>query len=150
MEKLFYLILPVGRLSSNAERKYLDWILSPDGESDVDGEVEHVALGFRDLFPDNPRTVKRILVTFEVLRELKSVEGTEVPQATLMLWAIIRTRWPDAAIMLASDPEVLVRGDSAHGEIAKWLEMAEVKRVLNWPFGGPLRPRDIRECASEI
>ncbi len=147
LEKLFYLVLPTGRLSSVAEDDYLAYLVEGANGSPASG---HIIFGFRDLLPDNPRTVRRIVVAFEGLRELKTAENIAVPQATLMLWAIIRTRWPDAAIALAADPTALNDPSAASARLRDWLALPEVKRVLGWPVGGPLRPDDIRRCASEV
>ena len=147
LEKLFYLVLPTGRLSSVAEDDYLAYLVEG---ADGSATAGHIIFGFRDLLPDNPRTVRRIVVAFEGLRELKAAENIAVPQATLMLWAIIRTRWPDAAIALAADPTALTDVATASVRLHDWLALPEVKRVLSWPIGGPLRPDDIRRCASEV
>lgn len=95
--------------------------------------------------------MRRIVVAFRGLRGLKAAENIAVPQATLMLWAIIRTRWPDAAIALAADPTALTDPATASVRLHDWLPLPDVKtRAELTPIGGLLRPDDIRRCASEV
>jgi hypothetical protein len=152
MEKLFYLVMPTGRLSSAAEERYLAEVLTPSHSASAtdDDQATHIMHGFRELLPDNPRTIVRTIVLYESLRELKSAEGVVVSHATLMLWSIIRARWPEAAIALAADPNSLDRTGVDGSELSKWMSLPEVRRVLNWKFGGPLRSEDVLLCASEI
>lgn len=149
LEKIFFLVLPTGRIAPEAETGFLRSLVSSEDDQ-TEGGAAHIIYAFRELLPDNPRTVRRVVAAFEGLRELKAAEGQPVPSATLMLWCILRTRWPDGAIALAANPEATIDTTGLNEAFSRWIGLPEVRRVLTWPVGGPLLPGDIRRCSSDV
>ncbi|CCM65892.1 P-loop NTPase fold protein [Candidatus Microthrix parvicella] len=150
LEKMFFLVLPTGRISPEGENDFLDSLVAKPANPSHEPSNPHIIYGFRELLPDNPRTVQRVVVAFEGLRELKAAEGLPVSSATLMLWCILRTRWPDGALALAADPEAIAETSGSSDALIDWLNRPEVRRVLTWPVGGPLLPVDIERCSSDV
>jgi hypothetical protein len=136
-------------LHLNDDHKALQsWI--HDFTADVIRPDAHIIHGFRELLPDNPRIFQRTLVTFDALWEPKRAEGPPAPQATLMLWSILRTRWPEAAITISGDPGLLDGTSTPTDGIAAWLRNPEAQRLINWPLGGPIGPEEVQRCSSEV
>jgi KAP family P-loop domain len=79
-------------------------------EADLEITTEHTIKNFAHLTEPNPRALKRLLIAYRLeraLRILESHEATTLDHASdkLILWTIVRLRWPLLADYLARYPD---------------------------------------------
>jgi hypothetical protein len=67
--------------------------------------TEHALQQFAPLLLANPRSMKRFVNTYSVLRVLRTLEGNTVTPDALALWTIVRVRWPQLGDHLERHPE---------------------------------------------
>jgi hypothetical protein len=140
----------------NVAEAALEKLNSPDGAGG--SEAHHALERFAPLLEPNPRSVRRFLMAFSVLRAARLAEGNPVATEPLALWTIVTVRWPLLAEYLADEPE---RVDLFHapaaqsdGRVPSDLQALlaaptdELRQVLTHPVGGPLQPDVIRQCAG--
>jgi hypothetical protein len=140
----------------NVAEAALEKLNSPDGAGG--SEAHHALERFAPLLEPNPRSVRRFLMAFSVLRAARLAEGNPVATEPLALWTIVTVRWPLLAEYLADEPE---RVDLFHapaaqsdGRVPTGLQALlaaptdELRQVLTHPVGGPLQPDVIRQCAG--
>ncbi|MGH3520844.1 MAG: FxSxx-COOH system tetratricopeptide repeat protein, partial [Haloechinothrix sp.] len=67
--------------------------------------TNHSLQKFATMLHANPRSMKKFLNTYSMLRSVRTLEGNTVPTDALALWAILLVRWPTLAEHLAKDPD---------------------------------------------
>lgn len=124
-------------------------------------EAHHALERFAPLLEPNPRSVRRFLMAFSVLRAARLAEGNPVATDPLALWTIVTVRWPMLAEFLTDDPErVNLFNASTTSQLDSRVPDGvrdlvaqptdELRQVFNHSVGGPLRPDVIRQCAGLI
>ena len=68
-------------------------------------EAEHLLAQFKDVVPENPRVMKRMLNAFAMLQAIGILEGNAVPVEVLARWTILEQRFPALADLLIDHPE---------------------------------------------
>ncbi|WP_309111383.1 hypothetical protein [Saccharothrix sp.] len=69
--------------------------------------TEHAPQRFAPMLLANPRSMKRFVNAYSVLRILRTLEGATVPLDALAMWTAIRIRWPLLADHLQHDPDLI-------------------------------------------
>jgi hypothetical protein len=118
--------------------------------------TQHVLGKFAPLLGGNPRTFKKFVNCFSILRLMRILEENYVDNESLALWAIVLVRWPSLAEYIEGRP------DAAKGVIdplwrPKYFDpllrdlvgSEAVQRVFLAKDGGPLSPEMIRRCVGE-
>lgn len=121
-------------------------------------EAHHALEHFAPLLEPNPRSVRRFLMAFSVLRAARLAEGNPVASEPLALWTIVTVRWPLLAEFLTDDPDAValfrVPEEQLVGLAPTQLRSllssptAELREVFNHEVGGPLSADVIRQCAG--
>jgi hypothetical protein len=117
-------------------------------------DTEHALERYSPLLPPNPRSVKRFLNMYSVLRAVRTAEGSVVPIETLATWTALRVRWPGLADILEANPEWsrALAGDQAHGnppdELRPVTESEEFRQFVRLCAGGFITPEQIRACCG--
>lgn len=104
-------------------------------------KTEHGLRDFSPLLGTNPRLMKRVINTFNILRTIGLSSGFDVNLLNkhLALWIILELRWPKLADYLSEHPESIKRvgTDIKENDISdelkklkKLLENEEVKKVV--------------------
>ena len=62
--------------------------------ADVGHASEHQLLKYATLLQPNPRAMKRFILTYGVLRAIRTVEGISIESDLLALWTVLQIRWP--------------------------------------------------------
>jgi hypothetical protein len=122
-------------------------------EKETQRYTEHALRKFAPLLLGNPRSIKLFLNTYSILRSVHTLEGGTVAPDTLALWSIIRVRWPSIADFLQHNPDA-IEGIKDHlwcsdhfpEELRAIAVDKELRRVVTYPEGGPLRADLIRGC----
>ncbi len=77
-------------------------------EADVLAETEHRLLRFAPLLEPNPRSMKRFVNGYGILRVIDTLRGgSPISAEALALWTIITLRWPLLADHLEEHPEMV-------------------------------------------
>jgi hypothetical protein len=63
----------------------------------VQTATEHALETYSPLLPPNPRSMKRFLNMYSVLRAARTAENNTVATAPLAVWTLLRVRWPSLA-----------------------------------------------------
>lgn len=121
-------------------------------------ESRHALERFAPLLEPNPRSVRRFLIAFDVLRAARLGEGNPVATEPLALWTIVTVRWPMLAEFLADDPERVKLFGAPKDQLDLRVQDAlrdllvaptdELRQVFNHAVGGPLTSDVIRQCAG--
>lgn len=74
-------------------------------EEDAQRETRHALEAYAPLVSATPRAMKRFVMAYDVLRAVRSVEGSAIGRGPLALWTILRVRWPLLAEYLEGYPE---------------------------------------------
>jgi hypothetical protein len=120
---------------------------------EVETATEHVLQRFAPLIDPNPRSMKRFLNSYSVLRAVRTLEGNTVASEPLALWTILQTRWPSLADYLRRHPEAIeYAGKTEHSDtvpqpLRPLFDMAEFQRLLEFS-SVPLTAEDIRACCG--
>jgi hypothetical protein len=124
-------------------------------DSDVAAATEHSLERFGPLLAANPRSMKRFVNEYSILRAVRLLEGNPVASEPLALWAILQTRWPSLADYLRGKPEAirLLRKagdqlDAVPSDLRALFEDPHVLRVTEFAHGGPLTEELIRACCG--
>jgi hypothetical protein len=127
-------------------------------ESSGGPEAHHALERFAPLLEPNPRSVRRFLMAFSVIRAARLAEGNPVATEPLALWTIVTVRWPLLAEFLTDNPERvdLFNASTSQldsrvpGDVGDLLAHPtdELRQVFNHSVGGPLRADVIRQCAG--
>jgi hypothetical protein len=122
-------------------------------DPEVETATEHVLQRFAPLIDPNPRSMKRFLNSYSVLRAVRTLEGNTVASEPLALWTILQTRWPSLTDYLRRHPEAIeYAGKAEHADTVPELlrplfDMAEFQRLLAFS-SVPLTAEDIRACCG--
>jgi hypothetical protein len=122
----------------------------------VAAATEHHLQRFANLLEPNPRSIKRFVNNYSILRAVRTLEGNPVLMDPLALWAIIETRWPALADHLRARPEATAalvpgagfRREEVPSELRSLFDDPNVRELANFEYGGPLTPELIRECSG--
>jgi phosphotransferase system HPr (HPr) family protein len=122
---------------------------------EVEEATEHSLQRFAPLLQPNPRSVKRFVNTYSVLRTVRTLEGIPVPSDPLALWTILETQWPGLADHLRVNPQTIeLLGkpaadlESIPENIRMLLCNPAVQRLADFEHGGPLTVDLIRACCG--
>jgi len=116
--------------------------------------TEHKLQKFAKLLDGNPRTTKRFVNTFTVIEAIRTLETEIIDFDTLALWSIIRVRWPEVADYLQREPAAItsIINSPASAEVSEPIRatacLPELRRVVQFPEGGPLTEELIRRCSG--
>jgi hypothetical protein len=120
---------------------------------EVETATEHVLQRFAPLVDANPRSMKRFLNSYSVLRAVRTLEGNTIASEPLALWTILQTRWPSLADYLRRQPEAIeYAGKAEHAEtipkeLRPLLDLPEFQRLLAFS-SVPLTAEVIRACCG--
>jgi hypothetical protein len=117
--------------------------------------TEHRLQRFSSLLPPNPRSMKRFVIAYSVMRIVRTLEGNTAGPDLLALWMILETRWPSLADHLRDNPESIELLGKPAADLAAVPEDLRVlfgdtavRRLVEFEHGGPLTPDRIRECCG--
>ena len=80
-------------------------VIDPDAQE----RTRHVLEPFAALLDPRPRSMKRFVMAYSMLRAVRTAEGSVVGVGPLALWTVVATRWPLLAQHLQSRPRVRPR-----------------------------------------
>lgn len=122
---------------------------------EVEAATEHSLQRFGMLLQPNPRSMKRFVNAYSVLRAVRTLEGNPVPSEPLALWTILETRWPGLADHLRGNPETIeLLGkpaadlDGVPESLRTLLSHPAVRQLCDFEHGGPLTAELIRACCG--
>ncbi|MFG1944379.1 P-loop NTPase fold protein [Nonomuraea sp. NPDC048826] len=121
-------------------------------------ETEHILQPYAGLLDRTPRSMKRFVMAYSMLRAVRLAEGNVVGPGPLALWTVLLTRWPLLADYLQTWPEA-VRLFSVPAErmppsvpeelVPLFTDPPDgLRAVMNHP-DGPLDERRIRACSGQ-
>nr|WP_231949656.1 P-loop NTPase fold protein [Alloactinosynnema sp. L-07] len=123
---------------------------------EITTSTEHALQRFAPMLLANPRSMKRFVNTYSVLRILRTLEGGTVPLDALAVWTAIRIRWPLLADHLQHDADLIEKVKAAEEAttvddlpkpLRKLVRQPAVRKFLE---GAPvdLTPAVIRSCCG--
>jgi hypothetical protein len=128
-------------------------------EPGAQADTEHVLEPYAPLLAPTPRAMKRFLLSYSMLRAVRTAEGSVVGVGPLALWTILRNRWPLLADHLEQDPEAVTLFRQQPEQFSDSMPPAIVplftdppdslKAVMNHP-DGPLTAEIIQECCGQL
>ena len=118
--------------------------------------TSHALEAYAALVGDTPRAMKRFVMSYDVLRAVRFVEGSVVAIGPLALWTVLSMRWPLLAEHLSRHPDD-VRYFGAPRDMPPRIDTAlvelfvdpgeELTAVMNHS-DGPLVETVIRDCCG--
>jgi tetratricopeptide (TPR) repeat protein len=127
-------------------------------EPDAQARTRHVLEPFAALVDPTPRSLKRYMMAYSMLRAVRTAEGSVVNVRPLALWTVLIIRWPMLGDYLQRFPESVelfkTRDERALKDLPPELVSLftdppeELRRVMNHA-AGPLDARRIRECSGQ-
>jgi KAP family P-loop domain/Caspase domain len=134
-------------------RKAVESLTAPAAQVAVD----HSLRKFASLLGHNPRSIKKFINTFSILRSVRTLEGNFIDSDSLALWAIILVRWPELGDYLQKFPEAVAGiidplwcSDHFVPPLQQLVGSEEVCAVVKHSYGGPLTPGMIRQCCGMV
>jgi hypothetical protein len=122
---------------------------------EVETATEHSLQRFGPLLEANPRSMKRFVNAYSVLRTVRTLEGNHVAGEPLALWSILETRWPGLADHLRDNPRTIellgkpaAKLDVVPEGLRALLNHPAIRQVANFEHGGPLTAELIRACCG--
>lgn len=127
-------------------------------DKDEQKRTRHVLEPFAALVDSTPRSLKRYVMAYSMLRAVRTAEGSAIPVAKLALWTALVTRWPSLGDYLQRYPEAVdlfkTRDEGALKEVPANIQAlfrdppADLRAIMNHERG-PLDARNIRECSGQ-
>jgi len=120
----------------------------------VEAKTVHALQPFAQFLDPNPRTIKRFVNAYGVLRAQRTLEAVFVATGPLALWTILELRWPVLAEYLRARPEqvseVGAESPNVHEDLREVFRDRdqEVAAVVKDSKYGPLSPELIRQCGG--
>jgi hypothetical protein len=119
----------------------------------LESEAEHLLGKYKDVVPDNPRVMKRMINAFAIRRAIGVIEQNTIPTEILVRWTILEQRFPALADLLVDHPEWLetltttpIDGDAKLPPLlVPFMELESVRGVIGKPEQNPLTSSHIRE-----
>ncbi len=122
------------------------------GDPNVEATTVHALQPFARFLDPNPRTIKRFVNAYGVLRAQRTLEAVFVDTNPLALWTIIELRWPVLAEYLRAHPDQVSKVGTESPDVQENLREVfkdqEVAIVVNDPTYGPLTPKLVKECGG--
>jgi energy-coupling factor transporter ATP-binding protein EcfA2 len=122
---------------------------------DVEASTDHFLQKFASLLGPNPRSVKRFLNTYSMLRTVRTLEGNLVGSNQLALWTILQVRWPSLADYLRVTPQAIDNLNNPTGTLTELpgqlrgiLKSSELKQLVDFVPRDPFNADRIRECCG--
>ena len=81
----------------------IDRLAAPDVTAAVDRQLARYASALQG----NPRTLKRFVLDYRMLRAIRTVQGIDVAPTLLASWVVTRLQWPAVAERLSDDPTLI-------------------------------------------
>lgn len=128
------------------------------GSDELQRDVEHMLVEFYPLVENNPRAMKRLVNAYGLERARQVREGTvlsEDARRRLVLWTIVKLRWPVLAERLEADPALVdaIRDPDAARRPVSEAELVgdrAVRAVFEGIGGVALGVDDVRAMASGV
>jgi hypothetical protein len=127
-------------------------------DKDEQAHARHVLEPFAALVDPTPRSLKRYLMAYSMLRAVRTAEGSTVRMRPLALWTVLVTRWPMLGDYLQRFPESVQLFSYVDERALKEVPAdvvslfkdppEELRAVMNHP-DGPLNAQTIRECSGQ-
>lgn len=114
-------------------------------------EAKHLLSQFKDIVPDIPRVMKRMINAFALRQAIGILEGSSVSTAVLARWTILEQRYPALADLLAEHPEWLdhiakkiKEEEDLPDPIKPFVNSSEIIGIVGVGANAPLREEVIR------
>jgi hypothetical protein len=122
-------------------------------DAQLQARTEHVLQPFSKFLDGNPRTIRRFVNAYGILRAQRTLEEEFVDTDSLALWTVLQLQWPVLADHLREHPEHVAEFGKERPEVPERLvevfEDDEVKAVISdAEHGGPLTPDLVRACGG--
>ncbi|WP_431241092.1 P-loop NTPase fold protein (plasmid) [Mycolicibacterium aichiense] len=127
-------------------------------DDDAQVATRHLLEPFAVLVDSTPRSLKRYVMTFSMLRAVRTAEGSNVDPRLLALWTALITRWPTLGDYLQRYPESVALFAAPHSAAAERIPRElislfteppnELKTLMNHP-AGPMDEHAIRACSGQ-
>ncbi|MCT2588250.1 caspase, EACC1-associated type [Actinophytocola gossypii] len=119
------------------------------------GRAEHTLRKFASVLGDNPRSVKKFVNTFSLLRSIRFLEDSDVDPDALALWSLVVVRWPDVAHHLSAHPDAVAGileplwcADHFPERLRIAAASEDLRAIIRTTDGGPLTANVIRKCCG--
>ena len=123
-------------------------------DPEVEAATEHVLQRYAPLLDTNPRSMKRFLNSYSIMRAVRTLEGNLVPREALALWVVLQSRWPSLADYLHKHPEAIDyvgkaddHADAIPEALRSLFDLPELQRVVAFD-SAPLTAELIRACCG--
>jgi hypothetical protein len=127
-------------------------------DEDEQARARHILEPFAAMVDPTPRSLKRYLMAYSMLRAVRTAEGSTVRMRPLALWTVVVSRWPTLGDYLQRFPESVELfksgAERTHNELPSDLTSLftdppdELRTVMNHP-DGPMNAQMIRECSGQ-
>ncbi|MET7808559.1 P-loop NTPase fold protein [Micromonospora chersina] len=143
----------LGKASSEARQSVIADAITKMSGPEVTAATEHSLQKFAPLLLANPRSMKRFVNTYSVLRILRTLEGNTIAPDALALWTIVCIRWPLLANHLERDADLIdaiKTADAADNVPDPIKSLVSMPAVQNFFRTAPtdLTPDTIRLCCG--
>jgi hypothetical protein len=122
---------------------------------EVTAATEHSLQRFGPLLAPNPRSMKRFVNDYSILRAIRTLEGNPISSEPLALWAIIETQWPALADYLRASPDAIglvgkpaAELEAVPSDLRSLFSDPAVRRLADFEHGGPLTSELIGSCCG--
>jgi hypothetical protein len=140
-EEVLQIINDVEKKKGGPDSKIREKAINRLSDFELKVETEHGLMNFSSLLGTNPRLMKRMINTFNILRTIAISSGFNLSKLDkhLALWIIIELRWPKLADYLVQNPEkvkligseIKKKDPDISDELKELFKSKEVKDVIN-------------------
>ncbi len=102
---------------------------------EVQIQIEHMLKPFASLLNPNPRSMKRFVNMYQVVKATDLYMGGTIEREKLALWTILWYRWPDLAEYLKENPESIEYINKKRQEIQDNKDIPDRLKKLFWNQG---------------
>ena len=121
-------------------------------DPNVEAKTVHALQPFAKFLDPNPRTIKRFVNAYGMLRAQRTLEAVFADTNPLALWTIVELRWPVLAEYLRAHPEqvseVGAESPDVQENLREIFSNEEVAAVVNDSKYGPLTPELVKACGG--
>lgn len=109
-------------------QKAIEKLATPE----VQTQIEHMLKPFVSLLDPNPRSLKRFVNIYQLIRATDLLRGGTIEREKLALWTILWYRWPDLAQCLKENPGLIKYVYKTRQEIQDNKDIPDKLKNLFW------------------
>lgn len=110
---------------TDSEQQSIEAAVNRISSDDTQTEIEHELEAYFEILPTNPRSIKRFINDYSLMRQsliLKGVGYEDVDKDALVRWLVLKSKYPMLVDQLVTNSQLLNKGINGFDEVTSTIE----------------------------